>query len=713
MKKIITSLLVGATVCAAVVPFSGMINASAGEKQTVFLDEQFGQDALDQTKWSVNGESVELFADKETGYLNMPRNLEVGHVGIKNEIKNLDYMQFDLKFLSKKWMALYFKPEEKTTLGDYAPEMFMNMAGNAEFSSDNLKFSYSSHTINGTMGEWMTMKFKRTSATTMDLYVCERGGDIDSVTPITITIKNAKANFDSFYFAIAGEGGQDFSIDNLIVRSDTVNFEERFYSEKVNDNLKSYGAAYDIINPDSSLTFKASKTGEGVTHVNPVKAETSIIEDLDIMKTKFMVSFANAQAGDSVVYAFGIDEGMTYEDDSYAVVMEKDGVSLIRYEEDAQIYLMDKVEMSLANAVEVQLVANKGGEISLYINNQMVGSCEAMDEEAYYAGSFGFYAANDNAGDISVDTVRTVTKFYKVPVTKSVSHNFSNNFFGNEGYEDFVVNAHSGDKGIYVKDGKLVFDNVADDAYFGAAYEYDNFILDYKLCSVKVGENATGENKWLGLDIGRSVAGKTLYGTHFMLAYTIVPTEASVGVWAYAHDTSELNGNELNKSIVHNKKIPAEYFEAIQYDDVTKMESEVSEKDALCVRYVAENGTVRMYLKRASDPEYELYATISGVETTGYVTLNVTGWTTLKIDDFTMSNISGVYVNADTYAPETVIKDNTIVVYENNVTDPLSFEEVQANTESGCKSVAPVTLCALPLLAGAALVKKNRKDEDQ
>jgi hypothetical protein len=204
-----------------------------------------------------------------------------------------------------------------------------------------------------------------------------------------------------------------------------------------------------------------------------------------------------------------------------------------------------------------------------------------------------------------------------------------------------------------------------------------------------------------------------------MLAYTIVPTASEVGLWAYAYDTSDLDANDLNKRIVHNNKIPKEYFDAIQYDDVTKMESEVLEKDALCVRYVAENGTIRMYLKRACEAEYQLYATLSGVETTGYVTLNVTGWTTLKIDDFTMTNISGVYVNADSYAPETIVKENQVVVYDNNLMgDPLAMEEARANVESdggmSCASVVSAGWCVLPLLtAGIALVKKNRKDEDK
>ena len=713
MKKLITSLLVGAAAC-AIVPVSGMIKASAGEKQTVFMEEQFGQDALDQSKWTVNGDSIELYADKETGYMHIARNIEEHHTGIKTAIEGLEYMQFDIKFLEKKWMAMYFKAKEKTNLGDYAPELFMNMAGDGKYSSDGMKFKFSQYPISATMGEWMTMKFVRTSSTTMALYVCERGGNVDEAIPTIITIENAEANFDKFYFAIAGEGGQEFSLDNIVVQSESVNINERVYGDTVNDNIKAYGAPFEIVSPDSSLTFISSNKGDGVQYNYPMEEETSIIEDLEVLKMEYTASFANADAGDAVAFAFGVAGGQTFEDYSYACLMEKDGVSLVFFENGEQTVILEKVNANLANSAKVQVVANKNGTISVYVNDELKGTA-TVDLDVYYTGAFGFYATNDNAGSVAIDNVRMVSKTYKVPVTKSVSHNFSNDFFGNEGYEDFVWNAHSGKNGIYVKDGKLVYDNVADDAFFGSAHEYDNFVLDFKLCSVKVGENATGANKWLGIDIGRKTSGRTQYGTNFLLAHEIVPTADSVGYWTYTHETSQYKQAELNKQIVQYKKLPKAYFDAIQYNDVDKTEADILDKDALCFRYVAENGTIRMYMKRACEMEYQLYATLSGVDTTGYVSLNITGWTTMKIDDFSMSNISSVYVNADSYEPETVIEENKVVIYDNNLMgDPLALEEAKANSKGGCASVATVATCGvLPLLAvGTMLLKKNRKDEE-
>jgi len=710
MKKLLFSFLAGMFAIAAF-PLSSVLQADASAKQTVLLEEEFGQDALDQNKWTVKGDSVTLYADKESGYLSISDHLELHHTNIKSEIKNLDYIQFDIKFLPKKWMAIYFTDVANTQLADYEPEIFMNMGGKGGLASAKGEMSFTANTIPATMGEWFTIKFKKTSATTMDIYVCEKGGNIDEASvATTMTCNASNYNFDKFYFAIAGEGGQEFALDNFIVKSETVDFEERFYSADINPEIKAFGTGFEVVKPDSSLTLATAKQGDGVQYNTPINIETSIIEDLEVLKTKFDVSFTNA--GDSIAYAFGIAEGKTYEDGSYACVVEKEGFKIVRYENGAETVILEKVAANLSNKAEIQIVANKNGEISVSVNGEEKGVCQ-VDVKDYYAGFFGFYAVKENSGTVSVDNVRTVMQTYKVPVTKSVSHNFSNDFFGNEGFEDFVINVDAGK--IQVVDGKLSLEGISDSSYFGSAYEYDNFIVDYKLCSVKTGDGATAENKWLGLDIGRSNSGKTQYGTHFMLAYEITPTASEVSLWAYVHETSNVDREELSQNIVQHRRIPREYFEAIQYDGVSKTEGDVLERDALCIRYVAENGTIRMYLKRAFEAEYELYATVSNVDTMGYVTINCTGYTTLKIDDFSVSNISNVYINADTYAPETIIKENQVIIYDKNNVDTLAFDEVKAN-ESGtmaCSSVFTATWGVVPvLLMAAALLKKNRKDED-
>ena len=710
MKKLILSILAGATALAAV-PFSAVTTASAGEKQTVFLEEQFAGDALDVNKWTTNGESANLIADRESGRLSVTEHLESYHFGVKNAIQNLDYMQFDIKFTEPKWMAMYFKSKEKVEMADYHPEMFMNMGGKGEFSTDGSKFKYSTSKMPVTPGDWMTMKFKRINSTTMHLFMCPLGENVDNATPVTITIGSAAVSFDNFYFAIACEGGQKYELDNFKVVSENLNFEERFYDEELDSNLKGYGKITNIILPDSGLTMVAAKEGDGIIYNAAVGKETSVISTLEVLKAQYSVSFKDAAEGDAFAFAFGMTTG-DYKTKSYALIMEKDGAKIVAYENGAESVVMEKVALNLAGTEDtvLKLIVNKQGTVSLYVKENEVASCEIAEED-FYVGTVGFVAVKDNAGSVLIDNVRLLTKTYKVPVTKSVSHNFSNDFFGNKGYEDFVLSYSEGGSNMYVSGGKLVWENCEDTAYFGSAHEYDNFVLDYKLCSIKTGPNGTANNKWIGLDVGRNIPGKSQYGTHFMLLYEITPTGSGVNLNAYTHETSTLNQGDLNKQITQHKPIPASYFTAIQYDGTSKMESDIKDGDALCVRYVAENGTIRMYLKKASESEYTLYATVEGVDTMGYVTLNCTGWTTMKLDDFSCSNISSVYINADTFAPEKIVETNTVVVYDKNNVDVLGLEEARKN--SGCGSTVAATWCVVPMLAaGAALLKKRKNGGD-
>ena len=75
------------------------------------------------------------------------------------------------------------------------------------------------------------------------------------------------------------------------------------------------------------------------------------------------------------------------------------------------------------------------------------------------------------------DNVKLTNTFYYVPVTKSVTHNFSSSFFGNKGEEDFILMDGDGGGKMGVEDGKLVFSCGTDRTFFGSSHQYDDFIL--------------------------------------------------------------------------------------------------------------------------------------------------------------------------------------------------------------------------------------------
>ena len=202
------------------------------------------------------------------------------------------------------------------------------------------------------------------------------------------------------------------------------------------------------------------------------------------------------------------------------------------------------------------------------------------------------------------------------------------------------------------------------------------------------------------------------YGTNIMFFFEITPTEeyGTLNVWK--REDSSVDTEEIKSNMTEHEKIPSSLFKDISYDGNLKNESTIKEKDAVCVRWVAENGILRLYLKKASDIDFTLYYTIKGVETTGYTALTCTGYTFLKIDDFSMANTSEVYVCADNYVPETITKTETNTIYDRSNTDENWREEVKANSASGCNATinsGVVVPFFAVLAAGVVIIIANKR----
>ena len=141
------------------------------------------------------------------------------------------------------------------------------------------------------------------------------------------------------------------------------------------------------------------------------------------------------------------------------------------------------------------------------------------------------------------------------------------------------------------------------------------------------------------------------------------------------------------------KPIPASLFKDIQYDGVLTEKQNIDEGDALCVRLVMENGTLSLYLKKASETSFTKYYEAKNLKATGYVALRCTGYTYLELDDFSMANTSPVYICAENHVPETIIKEEEIIIYDRGNLDVNWDEEVKLNKGSGCGSaISPVGL---------------------
>ncbi len=722
----------------------GAVNAFAGAQHEVFVDEKFEENAFKSGNWKtdVAPESVELSCDEETGHISSKYNLENYYLGT-TKIEGLEVFQFDIMYTAQKWVAIYLQGDVDTNVNGngtwsrtdmYNPEMFLWHNKDAGFTGSvnagGGEASVSSNAaIETKLNWWYSFKMEVTSATTAALYYTNQGEEFPTEPQATVTVKNgADYSFDSLYVLLACEGNGTLNIDNLYVKSDNVNIDENFNDSEISADVVEYATSsalkYEIVKADSFLAFNNAKAGDGLLYAKPMLKEESVVSSLDCLDVTFDLSF-NGSATNSVAFMFGLGNTMNVEDGAYRCIFDYDSVVVDYYKNGESTEIVTSTPIDLSNKIgeTVRIIVNKNGTVTVQKQENekflevLSGKIEAADA---YVGYFGFMTPQENSGTVMIDDLFVNAVTYVIPVTKSVSHNFSNDFFGNEGFEDFLVVQEPANS-VYVKDGKLVFDGASDTSRFGSAHQYDDFILDYKICNIytknEAGDvNSTGTDKWIGLDIGKERKGETEYGSNVMLAFQITPTAEEVTLWTYRNSMSDVDTEELAKNVTEYQRIPASLFRDIQYDGESVRESDIKDENAVCVRFVSENGNVKLYMKKAHELEYTLYYKYAGVRTTGYAAICCTGYTYAKFDDFSMTNISSVYVNADSFAPEVIEKETTKVVYDKNNTDTNGLTEAALNAgKSGCGSFISVEFTILPLLfaVGVVLMKKQRKSGDE
>ena len=225
---------------------------------------------------------------------------------------------------------------------------------------------------------------------------------------------------------------------------------------------------------------------------------------------------------------------------------------------------------------------------------------------------------------------------------------------------------------------------------------------------------ATKEGRWLGFDLSRQTKKISDYGSYLMLYFTIVPSKnaSSVSLSAYTKSSSATAAAPDSYVISKVRDIPVNYFNDIQYDGVDTQKANIKDSDALCVRWVSENGVLKLYMKKASEADFTLYYTIMGLELNGYFALCNTGFLHAELDDFSMANTSPMYECADSEAPETIVKEKEIYIYDKGNVDVNWEEEISLNNagDGGCgSSIAATGGVGITLAAAALLLKKRRK----
>ena len=763
-KKCIIAALIAAL--SLTVISGGIINASAKEKETVVVKDDFSNvknaGTVDENYWAKFGDDNSTVGQTNDGkstlkFLKKKSNGEMV-AALSREKYAMKSLQFDF-FMEKgftSWMGVNLLESNEYAAGGVpsvygSPLLFTmrDMSVNGVQLSDTSKNKYAillgeefdlgSGKGTDYTGEWLTVKyvFNAEKPYEFDVYFNRRGAtelvkaftataiktidnpDYDAndpQSPKKITVPDTNKKYNDCYIRLGVHDSANGSVefDNITIeKSDGTTVKEDFEGggkgvfEIINRGGSADVRAY--INSADSLGFANSPKGARVMAKTGVAVDESILESFTNLTVAFKAEIADES---SAAFIFGLSRRSDepFVQNAYAFVMNKEKGKLVKYGENDEEGVLVEEAFAFSQGAIVSAVFDKNGEITISENGEV--KITYKTESPVYGGYLGF-AACANGTNAKISRVEILNSIYFVPETKSLTHNFSTDYLGNEESPDFYMYSVP-ENAMSVKNGKLNFNGCSDNSVFAPAYSYDDFILDYKITDIFVGtedmENhqCTKPGRWIGLDIGRAAYDMRSYGSYLNFYMTITPSGNTSALNVYSK-TAVPEKLEITKV----KDIPASLFTAVEYDGKTKDATAIKATDAVCVRWVAKNNTLSLYLRRAGDKEFTLYYTVTGVETSGYVALCCTGYTFLNIDDFSIANTSDIYVCGDNDYPETIIKeveppyDYNKYLVDTDLEEELNY--LDKAQSKGCKGSTSGMLFAALVGVGAALVLKKKR----
>ncbi len=729
MKKKIVAILsmaLALTVCSAAA--TPTLLASANAVSNPIVTDDFGDktytDAYNQNKWVKYGDEDGAIKQASTGdtsaTLVFKNDANADNIFVvsseKYQMKSVTFDAFYTENFDdsrKNWGTLNFIQSKAKSESMYITPLLLR-AG--QYAGNTATLSTGAKTTLPAVGQWVTFKYEFTGASSFNFYAAVKGEEFGE--PLaTVTSKNGTVYNDSYLaFAVSGIAAeQSFSVDNIVIeKADNSKVTEDFESM---ENLKFETVRKDtskairaiIYSPDS-LSFAEAKKGARLVAKNVVEPDESILTRYEVINAEFNVEVTTG--GISFVYALSQASSEPTSSGVYEYVMTATEGKLLCYGENGEATEIGKnvfTSVGQEGGAKINVSIDKAGTMTVYENGEKIKDAdgnEVVYEIEAYAGYLGFQAAEDNTTGKLDDVVINASTYF-APETKSLTNNFSTDYLGGEDTRDFYMTS-TPSKTLKIENDKLCFDGCSDGTQFGTCYQYDNFILDYKLTDIYVGTDEvddmekTGVGRWFGLDIGRPNYDTKYSGSYLLLYFHIVLDESKQTSALNAYTTSGVSLPEKMK--IEQTPIPMSLFRDISYDGEEVALEDVDEADAVCVRWVAENNVLKMYMKKACEIEYTLYATVTGIETNGYMALCCTGYTYLHLDDFSLANTSTVYTCASNEAPEKEIIE---------VEAPYDYNKYRDNDENfdkelnyldemgGCGSSVGFTI--LPALAIGAL----------
>jgi len=709
MKKTITKLVCVFALFACIFALVAATSIVFAATESTTVTEDFNRQ-LQTSKWSTNSDDIAVEVVGEHSKV-----LRLGAAGANQEQaalfseavipEGVTEITFDMYKHTSNWLGLYF---------------------NSSAKNDDA-YKWTGAFVGVPIDEWVSIKIDLSDADVVKILCAADGGEFEGIATKELS---AVGKYMQLNYNVDDKSGYIY-IDNFKIGEITDTFEN---CDAVDDSALLRVVSditADIFILDlavSELRLSGAKSGEYIISNTILKADTDDSFPHDTSIIDAALSLKISDTAESVGYVFGVAKGNSGYDltkSFYCIRFGGTSIGLYKYDADgAAQKLCENVDAvsDFSSGVDVTVKVLGSGKITVAVDEVSKLSYDNSDSGviiAECAGYNGFVALTDigENSDTAIDNFNLTNSYYVAKwenaiTTKSVNTNFNLNYFGEEGHEDFVYRASGG--AIDVTDGELVFTKCDDDTYFGPNYEYEDFICEFKLTSIYVTDSdanktvATAPDKWIGLDFGKKGATVFPYGTYGMI-YTNITSKTDSVVNLYTGTGSSMDG----QSVSVREPIPNSYFEAISYDGTTSTRQTVKAEDAVCFRYVANNGTLQLYIKSVKEDEYKLYYQIDNIDTRGYISLAMTGYLFATIDDFSVSNTSEIYNIAETYIPSVTIEK---VVYDRSNVDVNASDEFTLNKYNDfftpfiiCAVVAAVAVVNVVVLAVIVWKKKSKR----
>ncbi len=760
VRYVLAAVLLILALCMALAGF-GTYNASAAMMSNPVVKDDFGNAVnngkVDETKWvkvADEGNTVAQPAGNLESYLRFQKAAAGDNAkAYTTDAYAIKSVTFDVFFSegfiggASNWLGLSVQndPASASIYGSYLLIRGNQIAANGPTVSNN-KTEGTTNTYqslleletNDITGQWITFQYEFTAANEFNLYIAKRGNAFEADKKLFATYTGASTavwNSGKLLFGVAGiESGAFCGVDNVIVEPAEGEKVVEDFSSVENCIVSTSGTKTNLlVFSNNALEFKESPKDARIVAKTPVELDESILEDFVVLEADFHLTLE--QGGVSFLIGVPSSSGSITAESVRELTITADGKGVFSaYGADG-----NKTAIGLIDAPETKEIAlesvktedggyigvtvNKNGVMEIFENGTLVATYPVESYEGYVA-----FASAAEGTQAKMKTVEVNAYTYFVPVTKSLTNNFSTDYLGAGEAMDFYMTS-TPNNSMTIANGKLQFNGCSDGSVFGPMHEYDDFTMDYKLCNIYVAteeRNAayyedsvenniidrTAPNRWIGFDFGRKNADLNAYGSYLMLYFNITGKGATTSVNAFVTKGATMP-EKLNITMV--EKIPTSYFNDVSYDGVNVMKEDVKASNAVCIRWVAKNNVLELHMKRAKDLAYTKYAEITGVETSGSVAICCTGFTFLEIDDFSIANNSNVYVCASNEAPKTEIVEVEPEYDYNKYLNPGNFDEelnlLDKASSSGCNGsiTAACVPALLTMLGAAAIVGKKRK----